>query len=288
MNTDSQTVRRTRSENAEFVIASIKALGLQPHPQSRLMRMHRVLTKGGGIIPQDDSEFETALEAERDFQVLAFVLEQAATQSADNGFRQLVKNAMRDSVLPQEDRAQSKGRDAQFELFVAAVCQSAGLHPVAREEPDVTCHVDAVKFGIAAKRIKNIRNLEAHVRKAANQIKKAGLPGVIALDTNVALNRDNKRVTTPIADDKFAVLYRQAMQHFMDHFHDRIQKWVRGKGVRGIVVHDQQVRLQLSGEWSLAGMTMWVETARDNQRRKREFAAFRGAYEDGIPNVRKV
>ena len=89
-------------------------------------------------------------------------------------------------MLPNEDRSHSKGRDAQFELFVAAVCQNAGLHPVAREEPDVTCHIEGIKFGIAAKRIKSVTNLKKHVRKAAQQIEGAGFPGMIALDTNVA------------------------------------------------------------------------------------------------------
>ena len=45
MNTDSHTVRRTRSENAEFVVASIKALGFQPNSESRLERI-----EGGGAV----------------------------------------------------------------------------------------------------------------------------------------------------------------------------------------------------------------------------------------------
>ena len=107
--------RRTRAENAEFVIASVRALRLEPNPESRLMRMHRVLTSANGIIPPDHPDFETALEAERDLQVLAFVFEEAATQGTDIEFQRLVKNALKDSLLPQADRSQSKGRDAQFE-----------------------------------------------------------------------------------------------------------------------------------------------------------------------------
>ncbi len=180
---DNLIVRRTRSENAEFVIESIKALGFTLNSRSRLMRMHRVLTEADGIIPPDDPEYETALEAERDFQVLGFVFEQAAAHPTDAEFQRLVRNTIKDSLLPHKDRGQSKGRDAQFELFVAAICQNAGLLPVARDEPDVTCHIDGVKFGIAAKRIKSLSNLEKHVRKAAEQIEKARFPGIIALDT---------------------------------------------------------------------------------------------------------
>ncbi len=286
MNTDNDGLtRRSRAENAEFVIASVKALGLSPEPQSRLMRMHRVLTRGGGSIPPEDPEFETALEAERDLQVLGFVFDQGEAHSTDGEFQRLVKKALKDSLLQHQDRGQSKGRDAQFELFVAAICQNAGMLPVSREEPDVTCHVGAIKFGIAAKRIKNVNKLEKHIRKAADQIRKARLPGIIAIDTCVALNRDNERIMRPMPDEQFAFVYRKAMKCFMDDFHDNMQDWVCGKGVRGIVIHDQQVRLQPNGEWSLVGMTMSVKSVRENPARNREFAMFDKQYKTGLPNV---
>ncbi|MHB0960443.1 MAG: hypothetical protein ACYC0X_31440 [Pirellulaceae bacterium] len=252
------------------------------------MFMCRVLTEPRSSVAPDAPHFEAAVEAERDLQVLAFVFDCAAKCPADTEFCRLVKNALKDSLLPSEDRGQSKGRDAQFELFVAAVCQNAELHPVKREEPDVTCHVKGIKFGIAAKRIKNIANLEQHVRKAAAQIGKSRLPGVIAIDTNVALNRDNQRITSPIPDEQFSTMYRRALSQFIDHFHDRIQDWVRGKGVRGIVIHDQQVRFQPDGEWSLVGMTTRVNTSRHNQRRNREFALFEEHYSQGLPNVTEL
>lgn len=294
-------MRRTRAETASFVIASVKALGLHPHPQSRLMRMHRVLTEGDRIIRPDHPDFETALEAgrdlqvltdfdtaleaERDLQVLAFVFDTAAAQQNDIEFKRLVKHALKDSVLPQRDRTQSRGRDAQFELFVGAICQSAGLLPVAREEPDVTCTIDGVKFGIAAKRLKNVGNLEKRVRKSATQIENAGFRGIIALDTCVARNRNNKRITTAIPDERFGLLYKRALRRFVDDYGPGIQDWVRGKGVRGIVIHDQQVRFEANGEWSLAGMTFWVPTARENQRRNREASQFWRHYQNGLPNL---
>jgi hypothetical protein len=280
--------RRTGAENAEFVIRSVKELGFQPHPESRLMRMHRVLTVPNRMITPDDPDLETALEAERDMQVLGLIFDQLAAQCSDSEFPRLVKTALKDSLLPQNDRAQSKGRDAQFELFVAAVCQSAGMLPVAREEPDVTCTVEGIKFGIAAKRVKNLANLEEHVRKAADQIHKAGLPGIIALDTSTALNRENERIWAPIPDKEYGRLYKEAMRQFTAEYHDRIQDWVRRKRVRGLVIHDQQVRLPPSGHWGLEGMTEFVCTARENQRRRREFATFEKQYVKGLPNLRHL
>ena len=207
--------RRTRAQNSEYVVDSLKSIGLQPHPESRLTRMHRVLSQHLGAIAPDHADFEIALEAERDMQVLGFVFDNALGQPADSEFVRLAKNAIKDSLLPQDDRSLSKGRDAQFELFIAAVCQAAGMRPVVREEPDVTCLVNSTKFGIAAKRIKNIANLEARINKGAQQIQDSRLPGFIALDTSIALNRDNQRISTPIHEQQFQVLHWSALRRFM-------------------------------------------------------------------------
>lgn len=284
-NKNSDSRGMTRTENAKFVIEHIKALGFSPNSQSRLMKMHSAMTNPAGLIQPDDPEFETALEAERDLQVLGFVFEQADMHPTDTEFQRLMKNALKDSLLPQEDRGQSKGRDAQFEVFVAAICQNAGMLPLSREEPDVTCHAGTIKFGIAAKRIKNVTSIEKHVRKAADQIKIAGFPGIIALDTCVALNRNNERIVTQIPEEQFGYIYSQAINRFVDDFYDNIQDWVYRKGVRGIVIHDQQVRFQPNGEWSLVGMTKFVNPASNNNRRKRDFAMFTKQYKTGLPNL---
>ncbi len=282
-NSDSRGMIRT--EKAEFVIEHIKALGLPLNSQSRFMKMYSIWTNPAGLIQPNNPEFETALEAERDLQVLAFVFEQADIHSTDDEFQRLVVKALKDSPLPQEDRNNSKGRDAQFELFVAAICQNAGMLPIFREEPDVICHAGDIKFAIAAKRIKNVARLEQHVRKAAGQIKETGLPGIIALETSMALNRNNERVTTPIPDEMFGPLYNEAINRFVNDFYDKFKHWIRKKGVRCIVIHDQQVWHKPNGELSLQGMTKFVNPASKNNRRKRDFAIFTKQYKTGLPNV---
>ena len=278
-------MRRTRAETASFVIDAIREVGIEPHPQSRFMQMHRVLTEDTGIIQPDDPNFETALEAERDMPLLGFVFDQSTAHRDRSAFQGLVKRMLDDCVLPQDSRAQSKGRDAQFELFIAAVCQSAGLVPVDYEEPDVTCTVEGVKFGIAAKRVKNVSNLKARVRKAAQQIKAARLPGIVALDACLALNRDNERVVTPISDEQFGRLYEQAFTRFVDDYHEKICHWVDDKGVRGVMFHDHQVRLEPNGQWGLSSMTYWLATAYNDKQAERESLSFRQNYRKGLPNL---
>ena len=158
-------IQRSRAEQALFVVDTIRALGIEPHPQSRLMQMYRVLTDATHIIQPNDPRFETALEAERDMQVLGFIFDHTNARRGLGDLRTRVRRLLDDSVFPQDNLGRSTGRDVQFELFIAAVCQSVGLTPVNYVEPDVTCTVDGFLMGIAAKRLKNLSNLEKRVKK---------------------------------------------------------------------------------------------------------------------------
>lgn len=251
------------------------------------MQMYSTLTDPSRpVILPGDPDFETAVEAERDMQVLAFVLDVAAANSADQKFRDLLKFALGDSVLPQGNRDHSKGRDFQFELFVAAICQNAYLVPVEREEPDVTCLLQGIKYGIAAKRVKSAGNLRKRVSKAASQIQRAGYPGIIALDTCLLFNPDNVRITSPIPDHEYGRLHKQALDRCIRKYHDGIQEWVRGKCVCGLVFHDQQVRrLDVNGNWSLEGMTVALPVANLDEPHRREFSCFTESYFKGLPNL---
>ena len=74
---------RSLREKAEYVIDSMKSHGFEPHSQSRLARIRRVLVEANGIIEKTDPEFETAREAVRDLPLLEFVLEQLEREPQD-------------------------------------------------------------------------------------------------------------------------------------------------------------------------------------------------------------
>ncbi len=279
---------RKRREIAEFVIASLNAFGIEAHPQSRLMRMRSVLLDGAGFIPPDHPCFETALEAERDMQLLQYVFEQDHAKSRHAGFKRLLHKLTDDPVLPQDNRERSKGRDTQFELFIAAICQAAGFIPVEYPDPpDVTCCVEGITIGVEAKRIKSEAQVGKRIAKAAKQIYESGLPGIIALDTTVALNRNNDRITTPIPEEEFVPLYKDAINLFLRRYDERIRKWVSGKGVIGIIVHDHQVRFETDASWSLSSMTIRFHTAED-EAGKQLFNSFVCPYVNALPNIRHV
>ncbi len=69
------------------------------------MQMRRVLIEAAGIIPPDHPDFETALEADRDMQLLEYVFEQDHAKTGHPGLVRLLCKLIDDSVLPQNNRA---------------------------------------------------------------------------------------------------------------------------------------------------------------------------------------
>src|SRR5262245_48527311 len=121
---------RTRPQISSFVIGTIEGAGVRVPPSSRLRRMHDLYHSGMGTIRPDDPQYEMALEGERDMQLLAFAFDQLAEGESTDAYRDRLRKLVSDSVLPQDDRVKSPGRDAAFEIFVGAVCTAAKLLPV--------------------------------------------------------------------------------------------------------------------------------------------------------------
>lgn len=281
--------RRTLGEQLDFVLSSFESLGLPPNPSSRWGRMRRLFfDKDGlprGTITPADPAHDSAVEAQRDLNQVAFIFDVIPETELANQVEKL-QLVLNDPVLPQDAERASTGRDTQSELFAAAICWNAGLLPVTLDEPDVRCICSGVIFGVAVKRLKkNIDRLRERIKDGATQIERSKLPGIIVLDTSFVLNPGNKRIWQPFDEAEFGCLYRQEIKRFIDKRHDDWQRWVRGKGVRGIIIIDSRIRLTPDGGWEHSGMTYSVPTVRFNQRRRREYDELWSALEGGIPHL---
>lgn len=275
---------RTYANNAEYILQHLAAHWLRLPSDSRIKRQCNLMMQGEVITPTSPS-FEMAREGVRDLQVLGFILEQEEGHD-DPEFRRLAQIMLKDAVLPQDNKGNTKGRDAQFELFVTAVCRAARMDPVVREEPDVTCRTGGMTFAIAVKRAKTPNALLERLKEAANQLGRSKWRGVIAVETVLAFNPENGRVCVPIPDGKFGESYRKAVTTKVEEMHQAIRNAV-GNGALGVVIHDSLVRLDPDGHWSLAGMSMSIKT-RDHPGWHQEFNVFWEAYRQGLPNWQPV
>ncbi len=273
---------RTHTERAAYVMAQFRELGFEP--PSRVVEMHRVLSRGK--VPFGDPDFPTALESLRDLDQLMFIFEQLHVHRDNPRFQGVVKHLLNDSVLPQHDK-DSPGRDRQFELYLAAVCQNAGLPPVDYEEPDITCFIAGTKFGIAAKRLKSRKpsQLEKHVRKGADQLKQQGLPGIVALELSLSRNQTNRPIISQIESQMHLMISDAKNRQFRDRHGDAIRRWVAGTGVRAVLVIETTLRLRPDRRWSLDGTLSEVPTTLDNEQPDPLFRAFYDGFLKGVPNL---
>lgn len=163
-----------------------------------------------------------------------------------------------------------------------AFVQLPNFLPVLFEEPDVTCTLDGRKYALAAKRIKNIDNLQERIRKAGEQIDRSGLDGIIALDLGPAFNPDNRRFG-PMHDTVFFSEYQSNINATWSKHQSKIQKIIARHRVLGIIVHDYHVRRQ-DHDWQLAGLTNRILAESRSTKEQRLFNRLSTLYTYGLPN----
>jgi hypothetical protein len=273
-----------RIENAAYVIAQLCKLGFEPKPGSRFMRMHKVWENRSHEFGTPD--FWIALESDRDMVQLGFILEQLGSDSENAAFRAVVERLLYDNVLPQQERQHSPGRNAQFELYLAAVCKKAGLLPIGYEEPDVTCVVAGVPFGVAAKRIKSAQQGAKRIKDAATQIVKSQRLGIIALDISIGFNRRNSPVISPLHNQMLDKITDATTNHFFDKHERLIAKTCKGHGVLGVVVFDFRTRVQ-DNQWCQHRSAMWLDLS-ENERERRLYQEFHDRFNSVTPNRQKT
>jgi hypothetical protein len=249
--------------------------------------MQRIPSRKGEI-PYGSDDFWVALEAEQDMTQLAFILSQPFAQPGNVRFKQRLDDCLKDDALPQNlgKKMQSTGRDAQFELLLAAFADNAGLRPVDLAEPDVTCVLDGATVVIAAKRLKRVARLRNEIKDAAHQIKRSGRPGIIAIDETLARNEQNKALVAQLPDDWFDCIIPHWGRQTFDEHADDIRKWVKGSGVLGVVVFQYTKRLRHpSREWGLDGSSTWLQTTANAAVAHKLYKDFYAAFVSGMPNL---
>lgn len=274
-------MKRTLREAATYVYETVESLGFDATRSSRLARMKRVFKKKG-FIKETDPEFGLACEALRDIAILEFSFDQLVPVLSPEVLQSKVALIVKDGIFPQ-DSPRTPGRDTQTELYVAAVCQAAGLSPVFAE-PDVVVSTASGRYGLAVKRVKNMKQLEKRFRDAASQIQRSGMIGFIVLDLMLAFNPDNERLETIWPDGAFSQVYGGGIDAFIRVTFDKFKVWQEGRTIRGVIIHDHLVRKCDPVNWELASTTKFVSLDHHNQARYRAGDRFWKTYCQGIPN----
>jgi len=280
------TAARSLSAAADYVLERFEQYGAHVPASSRFKRLHEAVCNDDGssrgYISENDSHFETAREALRDFRQLEFFFDQIVLDPEKGKYIPIIKRIIKDSVLPQDDIENSHGRDAQSEAFAFAVCKNAGMNP-AFEEPDITCSIDACKIGIAVKRIKSYSQLEKRLMKAAEQIEKMGMPGVISADMTLAVNPENFSIVTNQNEDHVQSWWTAEMNKRTCQLNDAGWPAVGAKGVLGVFFHEH-CPVCLNGNYTLRSMTYGIKTATNET--EILWLEFKNKFIEGLPELR--
>lgn len=176
-------------DRAERIVTRLESLGLEVSPQSRPWLLREVWRNDEGRLlsmpPVSSSHVARVLNALIDTYEMSYILDFVTDISKrDANF------FLKDSQVATAEM-NTPGRDRQLELFVLAMCRSAGLAHSKMGEPDVVIADSSTKIGIACKRIRSKGGMTRSLEKAFEQIESSNMPGFAFLDvTSVVFGLD--------------------------------------------------------------------------------------------------
>ena len=165
-------------------LSSLASHGLLP-PRGRL---HRAVALVQRIHGQSTVPTRPGLEELREAywtileQYLISRLLLEPDEPTDDQLRTMLRFIQKGTPGPAGEK-NTRPRDTQFELFVAAMLALGGAK-VRLDEPDLRLIHGSDSVGIAAKRVTGRRNLLHRVRHACAQIKRTGAPGFVAVNVD--------------------------------------------------------------------------------------------------------
>jgi hypothetical protein len=124
-----------------------------------------------------DHPFRDSFVALTESRVFIEIVEQLVDYLSERDLRELLSG----HPDPSLDSANARGRDKEFEWFIAAIFRRAGLF-VAFAEPDLLLKFGGGIRSIAAKRLSSRKQVDSNIKKASAQILQAGYPGYIFLE----------------------------------------------------------------------------------------------------------
>lgn len=175
------------ADRLEQSLAGLEAMRVDVPPSGRhrlALRTLRRWNESGGLADAGDSQLKR-IEAAHRVMWETYVITVAADRmrrKASSPFTLHKLQEMMGGGLDAEGK-DVEPRNVQFELYVAALLNLTGLS-VAQGEPDMLYHDGRDWVGVAAKRIKSMRDdqVARNVKKARAQIADSKKPGWIALN----------------------------------------------------------------------------------------------------------
>ena len=222
--------RHTLAEKAQHVVhwlqshSSAKQLG-----QSRIGQLCNVVLRcqNVGKVEPGHPDYELLKLALVEVNELWFIVLLLGPLCDDARFAESFKLMAGDALQPENPRARSPGRDAQWELFCAAIAKRAGFE---LERPSSGAEYilwsGNTRASIECKRLHSHKKLERRMRDAASQLNSTGIAGWICLDIGLAV--EGGGLITPLlqyaTDEEVNNAAEKAALHFIKHYLETLVK----------------------------------------------------------------
>lgn len=192
----------------------------------------------GEVVLPSDPQHAALVQALKDLKEIWYIVKVFGDRLLEPPLQTRFNDCLKDRLQPSDAAIDTTGRDAQFELFIGALAQRAGLLPEYSESGSDWIARDATgRTAIEAKRPKSEDAVDGIVRKAVSQIGTANCRGIIFLDASHLVGAED-HVARHYLDDAQRQRYHQHFtKAFGDRFNKTIQRRVAGSSVGLVVVH---------------------------------------------------
>lgn len=250
--------RLSQQEMADLVLTWLEGLPQKPNKANRVHTLCKeILSVPNDItVEPNDRRHPFLVQAIKDLSEIWFAIHVFGASEIHANYSDKVRVMLSDRALPV--RAEhTPGRDAQFELFVGAICKRAGLQP--RQEtsgPDWLLTLPTGQASVEAKRVKG--GFDSSIRKAKREIRRAGAAGIIVLDISDAVGPDQHRFEHYVTDAQIEAAGDRQMERFINEQLPPIEKELRGSSVGAIVVHDYALRPAAKSDTEVVPWTLFT------------------------------
>jgi hypothetical protein len=260
----------------------------------RLRKICDIVTRTEGVIERAEApdEWRHTVQAFKDVQEFWYIISVLDDRLLNPPFIDSLKRSLLDAPLPGNAAGPSTGRDAQFELFLAAAASRAGLEveQVGPSGADWQFAAPAGRWSMEAKRIKSFGQAKKRIRKAAKQIKERQVSGVIALDISAAANPEYDPLDAFVTDDALRAGERQRTEAFLAGPLQPVKEWVGEAGVGFLLLYDFVIRPAAQSDdgrhqpWSLIGFWGKVDLLAADSAYRDRFEELWSIFAAALPN----
>lgn len=279
---------RSMRDQYSFIARRLADFGYSIKPGSRLDLGHSVFATPDGAprtIFRGDPDYPTAFEAKLDFQLFEFILENVALFEHDEIAVRKLKDALRDGVAP-GGAENTRGRDTQFEVYVAVALNNAGLAPrfldvTDQPIPDLRAIVAGSYFFVEAKRPKSVEAIIERLDEGIWQLQATGCPGAVFVDISLARNRERTLRELKTSEAAFRAEHAAEVKTLIHSIEDRLHDMLKATRTVGVYFQDHVVWRLGESETRVESMAMCFPNRSSGARYRTAWSSFVRATDRG-------